>query len=142
LNPETFLGFDFGTKHIGVAIGNSLTQTAEPLTTLSQPALSLWPAIDQLILKWKPSGLVVGLPLNMDQSEDAMTQAARKFGNHLKDRYNLPVHMIDERLSSRTAQQRLEGTGISSPQQRRKLHGFAAQAILESFLLDYLPKQP
>ena len=98
---NTFLAFDYGEKYIGVAVGSRHSRLAEPVTTLRGSAKNPdWVRVSQLIEEWRPDALVVGLPLNMDGSDNPMTRAARAFGQRLKDRYNLPVHMVDERLST------------------------------------------
>ena len=134
-NSATLLGFDYGKKIIGVAVGSTFSGLAEPLTTLQvthgQP---VWEELSRLIEQWHPGALILGLPLNMDDSDNDMTRAARKFGNRLKARYNLPVHMVDERLSSRVARDTLMEAGISPRQHKRHLDALAAQTILQSYL--------
>ena len=103
---HTLLGFDFGTQRIGVAVGQSITRTATALCTVNarnaQPDLD---SILELIDDWRPDALVVGLPLHADDSDSGTTAAARKFAQQLEERACLPVHMIDERLSSHAAKQ-------------------------------------
>ncbi|MDH5601109.1 MAG: Holliday junction resolvase RuvX [Gammaproteobacteria bacterium] len=102
---RTLLGFDFGTKRIGIAIGQEVTGTARPLTTLSAVKHKPdWDSISKIITEWQPDLLVVGLPLHMDGTEQDMTQAARRFSNQLNGRYQLPVALMDERLSSDEAE--------------------------------------
>jgi putative holliday junction resolvase len=84
--------------------------------------------------EWKPDALVVGLPLNMDGTENRLTRAARLFGNRLQARYNLTVHMVDERLSSRSATDTLFEAGIPLKRHKQKLDKLAAQTILQAFL--------
>ncbi len=131
--PETLLGFDYGTVRIGVAVGQTVTGTAKPLTTLpchnGQPD---WIAIGKLIDEWQPQRLVVGLPLHMDASEQDMTERARRFGNQLKGRYNLPVEMADERLTSREAEAELEARGGKFD--KAGIDALAAALILQSWL--------
>ncbi|HLD13321.1 MAG TPA: Holliday junction resolvase RuvX, partial [Burkholderiales bacterium] len=95
MSTATLLGFDYGTKFIGIAVGSTLTRAAQPLATLAvarsgQPD---WARLTRLIEEWRPHALVVGLPRNMDDTPNPRTAAAQKFGNRLKARYNLPVHM-------------------------------------------------
>ena len=110
--PETLLAFDYGEKHIGVAVGQTLTGTANPLETIrvtgSRPD---WSAITRVVDTWQPDALVVGLPLNMDGSEQEMTDLARRFGRQLEGRFGMPVHLVDERLSTREARNRLQQDG-------------------------------
>src|SRR5210317_2145775 len=98
---KTLLGFDYGRKRIGVAVGQQVTQSATALTTVSaRDGKPDWPAITRLIEEWKPDALVVGIPYHMDGSEQDMTRAAQRFCRQLEGRYRLPVHPADERLSS------------------------------------------
>ena len=132
------LAFDFGLRNIGIAVGQLVTRTASPLATVNAKNGSpRWPEIDDQIKEWRPTQLLVGLPLNMDGTETKTTKPARQFGDALKARYNLPVHMVDERLSTRAAQQTEETLG-QKPRRvhKRKLNKRAAQTILQSFLND------
>ncbi|MCR4300207.1 MAG: Holliday junction resolvase RuvX, partial [Sulfuricaulis sp.] len=110
---RTYLAFDYGEKYIGTAVGSSHLRLAEPLTTLRGSAKNPdWVRISKLIEEWRPDTLVVGLPLNMDGGDNPMTRAARAFGHRLKERYNLPVHMVDERLSTLAARDILNEAGV------------------------------
>lgn len=130
--PRTLLGFDFGTKRIGVAVGQELTHTARALTTLnSRDGGPDWARIARLIAEWQPDALVVGLPLNLDGSESESSRLARRFGNRLTGRYNLPVFTADERLSSNEAEVILGEQGSFNKADIDKL---AAQLILQSWL--------
>ena len=131
----TFLAFDYGEKYIGVAVGSRHTRQAEPLTTLRGSAKNPdWVRISRLIGEWHPDALVVGLPLNMDGSTNPMTRAARAFGQRLQDRYNLPVHMVDERLSTLAAREILNEAGVPMRRHKTRLDKVAAQTILQAFL--------
>jgi putative Holliday junction resolvase len=131
----TFLGFDYGEKVIGVAVGSLHTRSAQPLTTVRvlgrEPD---WAVIGREIEAWKPAALVVGLPSNMDDTPNPLTRAARRFGNQLRTRYNLPVHMVDERLTTLYAKRDLYDAGIPGRRHKRHLDRLAAQHILQSFL--------
>lgn len=134
------MGFDYGMRRTGVAIANQLTGLATPHTTLlsknNQPD---WEGISRLIKEWRPQQLVVGLPLHLDQSESELTQAARRFANRLQGRYELPVAMIQEQLSSREAEQRLKQTrqqGRKKKIQKSDIDQLAAAIILESWLAE------
>lgn len=130
--PRILLGFDFGTRRIGVAVGQELTRTARELETLnSRDGGPDWQGISRLIEQWQPDALVVGLPLNADGSDHELTTRARRFGNRLKGRYNLPVFTIDERLSSVEAERQLAEKGHFTKGDVDKL---AARIILESWL--------
>ena len=130
----TLLGFDFGEKRIGVAIGQTLTGSVRPLTTLSavkqQPD---WAGIEALLREWQPDLLIVGLPLHMDGSEQALTQRAKRFGNQLKGRYNLPVEWMDERLSSHEAEGLWQERG-KKHSDKKDIDKIAASLILQSWL--------
>lgn len=132
---HSFLGFDYGTKHLGIAVGSTDSGLAEPVSTLAVRAgLPDWQALDRLVREWQPRALVVGLPLNMDDSENTMTRAARKFGHRLQGRYNLPVHWVDERLTSVAAKQTLTDAGVPPRRHKVRMDRLAAQAILQAFL--------
>ncbi|HEY3597825.1 MAG TPA: Holliday junction resolvase RuvX [Paraburkholderia sp.] len=97
----TLLAFDYGEKRIGVAVGNSLTKSARPLVIVQNRNREYrFEALGKLIGEWKPDALVVGLPMHPDGTPHAMTQQAKRFGNQLNGRFNLPVTWIDERYSS------------------------------------------
>jgi putative Holliday junction resolvase len=130
---ETLLAFDYGEKHIGVAVGQTLTATANPLESLRVTgARPDWMAISRIIETWQPDALVVGLPLNMDGSEQSLTARARRFANQLHGRYRLPVHLADERLTTREARDRLASQGRAGDQD----HPVAAQIILEGWFAE------
>lgn len=125
------LGFDFGTRRIGVAVGQRVTGTARPLATIQvRQDRPDWDAIAALMAAWRPEAAVVGLPLNMDGSEQVITARARRFGRQLNGRFGLPVHLMDERLSTREAARRLEDDGRAVTH----LDPHAAAIILESWL--------
>lgn len=143
MKHQTFLGFDYGEKHIGVAVGSTHSRTAQALTVLhSGKGSPDWHRISALIEEWRPEAMVVGLPFNMDGSASAMTRAARRFGDQLKDRYNLAVHMVDERLSSRIAKGILFEAGVPPKRHKQKLDKLAAQTILQAFLNDHASDKP
>ncbi|NOQ76800.1 MAG: Holliday junction resolvase RuvX [Methylococcaceae bacterium] len=133
--PRTILGFDHGLKNIGVAVGQELTNTASPLTVIkARDGIPNWDDIQKLIEEWKPQLLIVGLPLNMDGSEQKMTKVARKFGNRLNGRFQIAVEWQDERLTTFEA---LEQLGIHSKLQanhRDDVDRISAQLILQSWL--------
>lgn len=135
MNTPTYLGFDYGTKHLGIAVGGSASGRAEALATISvHQGIPDWPPLDRLIDEWRPAALIVGLPLNMDDSENAMTRAARKFGHRLQGRYNLPVHLVDERLTSVDAKNTLVESRVPWKQRKARVDRLAAQNILQAYL--------
>lgn len=132
---RNLLGFDYGEKIIGVAVGNTNTGQAHPLTTVRIIRGRVdWEAISSLVGEWDPVALVVGLPLNMKGGDNPVTPKARKFGNRLNGRYNLPVHMVDERLTTRDAQTQLYNAGVVEKRHKPVLDKLAAQSILLTFL--------
>ena len=131
---RTLVAFDFGEKRIGSAVGQTLTGTAAPLETIPVRGTKPdWNAIDRLIATWKPDALVVGLPLNMDGTEQWITRRAQRFADGLRSRSGLPVHLCDERLSTREAWERL----IERGSRRDGPDPIAAQIILEGWLADF-----
>ncbi len=134
-NNETLLGFDYGRRRIGVAVGQRLTRSATPLTTIrARDGKPDWPAVTRLIEEWKPGALVVGIPYHMDGAEQDMTHAARRFCRQLEGRYHLPVHPADERLSSWVVESRLS----AREQAGTDIDPLAAQIILQ----DWLQQEP
>ena len=132
---KMLLAFDFGEKRIGTAVGQSVTRTATPLETIPVRRMKPdWSAIDTLIDAWKPDALIVGLPLNMDGTEQRITAHARRFARRLHGRSGLPVHLADERLSTREAWTRL----IESGSRRDGPDAVAAQVILEGWFAESL----
>lgn len=129
MNAETFICFDYGAKRIGVAVGQTLTGTATPLETVNvlngRPD---WNQIGAVIRQWQPDALIVGQPVNMDDSRQIITDNAEKFARQLAGRYQLQVYMAEERLTTYEARNRLKRT--------RDLDPVAAQIILESWLRD------
>ena len=127
-NPTyTLLGFDFGMKRIGVAIGNSLTQTARPLTTLkARDGIPNWDEIQDLIKNWQIKALVVGMPYGLDNQDQEITYAARKFKNRLKQKFKIPTHDIEEQYTTKIARmEKKPGDDIDS---------MAASIILQAWL--------
>ncbi len=135
---KRIIGFDHGQKRIGVAIGNSLTTTSQGLDSLpAQAGIPIQKQLDDLIKTWRPDCLVVGLPLHMDGKNSAAADRARTFGQWLQDKTGLPVHYIDERLSSSEADLLLaesQPAGKSLHNKRRKRRdSLAAELILQTY---------
>lgn len=130
----TVLAFDFGEKRIGLAVGETILKAAHPLTTIeSETNDARFNAIGAIIQEWHPSLLIVGLPTHMDGSEHLLTALAKKFAQRLEGRFNLPVMMMDERLSSAEAAQNLSAAGVKGSKQKSLIDAVAAQTILQSY---------
>jgi putative holliday junction resolvase len=100
---QTYLAFDFGTRRVGVAVGNTLLKQASPLKTVATQGDARFAALHSLILEWQPSALVVGVPFHPDGGEHDNTQRARRFARKLHGRFRLPVHEVDERYTTTEA---------------------------------------
>jgi putative holliday junction resolvase len=134
-SPETLLGFDFGMKRIGVAVGQTVTKTARPLGMIkADQGTPHWETISKLIKTWQPDAFVVGIPLNMDGTEQPLTLAAKHFSSLLQQRFNLPVFGMDERLTSIEAKARLFESGGYKALQNTSIDSIAAQLILQNWL--------
>lgn len=130
------LGFDFGTRKVGVAFGQSITSTAKPLTILvNNSQLALWGQIEPLINAWKPTHLLVGLPTNMDDSPSQLTTLTREFIQHLRNHSDLPIIEIDERLSTRAVYWQTEYNPDRGRKKRRKVNidAHAAALLIEDW---------
>jgi putative Holliday junction resolvase len=130
--PKSLLGFDYGLKQIGVANGQTLTSSASGLTILKAvDGIPDWSQVKKLLNEWKPDLVVVGLPLNMDDSESELSSRARKFARRLQGRFAVEVEMVDERLTSREAKMLGHEQGT---QDLTKIDHIAASLILQSWL--------
>ena len=131
---KVILAFDFGLKHIGVAIGQEITNTAQTFFSLdAKNGEPDWSQLDLLVKEWNPKLMVVGNPLNMDGSDSEIKKNSDKFSDLINKRYKVPVELMDERLTTREAKARLkseEGSFISSG---KDTHQIAAQIILENW---------
>lgn len=136
--PDVVLGFDFGTRRIGVAVGSAVSGQAQALTTLHHRDGPDWTAIGRLVAEWRPQALVVGLPLLEDGREQPITGHARWFMAELGKHFGLPVHEADERFSSTEAWDRLRLQRATGTRRKRLAKGdsdaMAAQVILEGWL--------
>lgn len=128
---QTLLGFDFGLKRIGVAIGNTVTGAARPLATLEAESNDArFAAIAKWIEQWQPAALVVGKPLNTEGRATEMTARAERFGRQLAGRFGLPVKFADERYTSAVAEAALK----SSRKDKARIDAAAAALILQAWL--------
>jgi putative Holliday junction resolvase len=125
---ELAMAFDFGTKRIGVAVGQKITGTATPVSVVKAiDGKPEWQVIDRLVEEWKPAVFVVGLPINMDGTQSDMSKAATRFSRRLHGRYGIRIELMDERLST------FEAREFETPDQ---LDAIAAKLILETWLAD------
>ncbi|TDX28734.1 putative Holliday junction resolvase [Modicisalibacter xianhensis] len=128
------LAFDFGTRRIGVAVGNELLASASALDPLpARDGIPDWNVVTRLVEEWRPDLFVVGLPLNMDGSESEMSLRARKFGKRLYGRYGKPCEMVDERGSTSEAKTIAREAGHRGNYREEGVDGLAAQLILEGW---------
>ncbi|MEQ9772998.1 Holliday junction resolvase RuvX [Pectobacterium jejuense] len=131
---RTILAFDFGTKSIGVAIGQEITGTARALTSFkAQEGIPDWQKVEKLLSEWQPDLVVVGLPLNMDGTEQPLTARARKFANRLHGRFGVTIELHDERLSTVEARADLFERGGFKALDKGSVDAASAVIILESW---------
>lgn len=131
------MAFDFGLRQIGVAIGNCLLATTQPLAILkARDGIPDWQAVSNLLQEWQPDLLLVGNPLNMDGTESDLGARSRKFGNRLHGRFGLPIEFADERLTSFEAKQDLARSGHSGDYKAQPIDSYAAELILKSWMRD------
>lgn len=134
MGDKSVLGFDYGTKSIGIAIGQELTASARPLLSIKAvDGIPRWEEIGALITEWKPDLVVVGLPLNMDGTEQEMTQRARKFANRISGRFGVKVETQDERLTTADAKARLFEMGGYKALTKGQVDAMSAVLIVESY---------
>ena len=137
MHEGTVLAFDFGTRRIGVAVGEMMLGTARPLTTISAEANDArFGAIGKLIAEWQPAELVVGLPLSLDGEAHEMTERCRRFARQLEGRFRLPVVLVDERLTSTAADESLRERGLDWRRRKATLDAEAAALLLQSHFDD------
>ncbi len=139
--PRLVLAFDYGRRRIGVACGDTVSRTARPLKAIANTeAGPRWDHVEELLRDWQPGLIVVGLPYNVDDSENAMSTAARDFARSIEARHGLPVHLVDERYSSLEAQSRLRAERESGSRKRRvdkaDIDAAAACVILERWFIE------
>ena len=131
---QTVLAFDFGTNSIGCAVGQSITGTAQGLPAFkAQDGIPNWDEIGKVINEWKPNVLVIGLPLNMDGTEQPLTQRAKKFANRLHGRFAIPIVLHDERLTTVEARSEIFARGGYKALKKGKVDSISACLILESW---------
>jgi putative Holliday junction resolvase len=140
---RTVLSFDYGLRRIGVAVGNTLTGTAEVLATIdAQDGKPDWRAIDRCVADWRPAAIVAGVPYNMSGRDDRLSRAALRFADELRERYGIEVHRVDERLTSREAEDDLRERRRSGAKARRVRRGDVDREAARLLLLQWLRAQP
>jgi putative Holliday junction resolvase len=136
---KTLLAFDYGTKNIGVATGQTITSSANSLPPLkAKDGVPDWAKVEKLILDWKPDLVLIGLPLNMDESESELSVRARKFANRIQGRFGVKIEMVDERLTSFEAKGEVMSRGGSRDYKNNPVDSIAARLILEGWLQNNL----
>ena len=131
----TIIAFDFGLKNLGVAVGQTITASANELPPLkSRDGVPNWDQLGALFKEWQPDLVVVGNPINLDESESELSARARKFANRVHGRFALPVEMIDERYSSREAKSQAREFGHKGDYGSNPIDSIAARIILETWL--------
>jgi putative Holliday junction resolvase len=134
IGQRTIIGFDFGKKFIGIAVGQEITGSASPLGSIkATDGIPHWDSLTSYLTQWQPDLIVVGLPLNMDGSEQQLTKDARKFGNRLAGRFGLKVEFQDERLTTADAKEQLFARGGYKNLKKDNIDAESARLIIESF---------
>ena len=129
------IGFDFGQKRIGVAVGNNISKTAQALITIDSSSNNQkFEVIQKIIEEWQPISIVVGVPFNVDGSEHKVTNLSRKFAKQLEQKYSLPTHLIDERYTSIEANHEIKDKKIDLKKKKLLIDQIAAKIILQSYL--------
>ena len=135
VSGHTILAFDFGSRWIGVAVGDTETRLASPLGMFeAESADRRMVEVESLLREWRPDRLLVGLPLALDGTEHGVTRRARRFARQLEARFRLPVELADERLSSASAREALRERGKGGREHKQDVHALAAKVILQSYL--------
>ena len=134
IGQRTVIGFDFGKKYIGVAVGQEITGSASPLGSIkANDGIPIWDDLNRYLKEWQPDLVVVGLPLNMDGSEQQLTKDAKKFGNRIAGRFGLKVEFQDERLTTADAKEQLFSRGGYKNLKKDNIDAESARLIIESF---------
>jgi putative Holliday junction resolvase len=134
VGQRTIIGFDFGKKYIGVAVGQELTGSASPLGSVkANDGIPHWDNLAAYLKEWKPDFIVVGLPLNMDGSEQQLTLDAKKFGQRIEGRFGLKVEFQDERLTTADAKEQLFSRGGYRNLKKDNIDAESARLIIESY---------
>ncbi len=134
VGQRTVIGFDFGKKYIGVAVGQEMTGSASPLGSIkANDGIPNWDSLASYLQEWQPDFIVIGLPLNMDGSEQQLTVDAKKFGNRVAGRFGVKVEFQDERLTTADAKEQLFARGGYKNLTKDNIDAESARLIIESF---------
>lgn len=133
-NINLIMAFDYGTQKMGIAVGQTLIQSMNPLDLFPmQDGMPNWDNLLKIIQQWKPDLFIVGLPLNMDDSESELSLRARKFARRLRHQTNITTLMLDERLSTREAREYIQHYQSKGQGKRLKADSMAAAVLLENW---------
>lgn len=131
---QTIMAFDFGTQKMGIAIGQSSIQSASPLPQFAmKDGIPQWDQLLKIVKEWQPQLFLVGLPLNMDDSESELSLRARKFARRLRHQTHIETWMVDERLSTREAREQLEDFQQQGRAKRVSADSLAATLLIQSW---------
>ncbi len=134
MGQRTIIGFDFGKKYIGVAVGQEITGSATPIGSVkARDGIPNWDLLANYLKEWQPDIIVVGLPLNMDGSEQQLTRDAKKFGNRIAGRFGIKVEFQDERLTTADAKEQLFSRGGYRNLKKDNIDAESARLIIESY---------
>lgn len=134
---QSIMAFDFGTQKMGIAIGQSTIESANPLPLfVMKDGIPDWNQLLKLVKEWQPNLFLVGLPLNMDDSESELSARARKFARRLRHQTNIETWMVDERLTTREAREELESYQNKGQAKRLSADSFAAALLIQSWYRD------
>lgn len=135
--PRTYIGIDFGLANTGIAVGQSITSTATALKTIRNKDRFNWDELDAVIRQWNPDAVIIGHPLTEDGQEQETSRQAANFAKKVESRYNIPVHLVDERYSSMHAQHEFaqaRQSGYAKRKHSENLDSHAARIILQRWL--------
>ena len=134
----TYFGLDFGLRKMGVAVGQTITATANPLTIISAlDGIPHWSSLDKLVETWRPTGFVVGQPFHMDDTEAQLSEHSKKFAASIRERYQKPVYLVDERLTTKIAKQIQRETVTKKSNKHAPVDDISAQLILQTWLTEH-----
>ncbi len=133
--PQTIIAFDFGLKNLGVAVGQTITASASELPPLkARDGIPNWEQLGKLLDDWKPDLVVIGNPINLDDTASELSVRAKKFGNRINGRFAVAVALVDERYSSKEAKSQARDHGHKGDYGNNPIDSIAARIILETWL--------